>query len=219
MEAYNDTTWKQLESVVVVKKSKKATIQYPFEPKENIRAFRLTWIDNGENGVALDAFTATASQQIDFLYKGRELSLINNWLKETDTYAFGNLEPDNTYYYQIQATDLDKGCEEHLTELSKAVAVTTIAGKPLDGKQLTMAIDSINYNPAQHAIYVINPEDGDYLYFYNTEGGLVYSLPVLYGVYIYPLDLNRFNVGEVYLVQHAVGGKLGRKNKWAKFVF
>ena len=219
VEAYNDTTWKKLESIVVVKKSKKATARYEFTPDENIHAFRLTWIDNGENGVALDAFVATASQQINYLYKGRDLSLTNNWLKETDTYSFGNLEPANTYYYQIQATDLDKGCVEHLTELTKAVAVTTIDGKPSDSKQLTIAIDSINYSPAQHAIYVTNPEDGDYLYFYNTEGGLVYSTRVKYGEFIYPLDLNRFNVGEVYLVQHAIGGKLGRKNKWAKFVF
>ena len=78
---------------------------------------------------------------------------------------------------------------------------------------------SCNTAPAQHAVYITNPQDGDYLYFYNTSGRLVYSVTVKDGVCIYPLELRRFLRGEVYMIQHAVKGGLGRKNKWVKFVF
>lgn len=219
MEAYNDTAWVLADRVLVEKRSKKVTAKYTFDPKQNYRAFRLTWLDNGENGVALDVFTATTSQKINYIHRGKEIRLESFVFGDTASYVFGNLTPDNTYYFQVQTTDLDKGCEEHLTELSDAVAVKTIAGQPLDGKQLTIAYDSINYDPAQHAIYLTNPTSGDHLYFYNAAGRIVYSVPVKTGVYIYPLELNLFTRGEVYLIQHAVGGKLGRKNKWVKFIY
>lgn len=219
LEAYNDTTWVEVDNVLIAKKSKKVTAKYTFEPEQNYRAFRFTWIDNGENGAAFDAFVATASQKINYIYKGTELSLTPYYYGDTINYTIAGLTPGNTYYYQVQATDLDKGCEEHLTELSDAVEVTTIPGKPADGKILTIAYDSINYDPAQHAIYLTNPENGDYLYFYSTDGSYITRVRVQDGVYIYPLDLSRFIRGEVYMVQHAKSGRLGRKNKWAKFIY
>lgn len=219
IEAYNDTSWVLADRVLVEKRSKKVTAKYTFDPKQNYRAFRLTWLDNGENGVALDVFTATTSQKINYIRRGKEIRLESFVFGDTASYVFGNLTPDNTYYFQVQTTDLDKGCEEHLTELSDAVAVKTIAGQPLESKQLTIAYDSINYDPAQHAIYLTNPTSGDQLYFYNAAGRIVYGVPVKTGVYIYPLELNLFTRGEVYLIQHAVGGKLGRKNKWVKFIY
>ena len=106
-----------------------------------------------------------------------------------------------------------------MTALSEPIEVHTIAGQPLDGKQLTLAVDSINYNPAQHAIYLIEPKAGDYLFFYNAAGRLVYRVAVKENVCIYALDLNKFRTGEVYLVQHATNGALGRKNKWLKFIY
>lgn len=219
IEAYNDTAWVQVDRVLVEKRSKKVTAKYTFEPEKNYRIFRLTWIDNGEKGVAIDAFIATASEKIVYLHKGKDIKLESFIYGDTVSYTFGELTPNNTYYWQVQTTDLDKGCEEHLTDLSPAAKVTTINGKPLDSKQLTIAIDSINYNPAQHAIYLTEAQNGDYLYFYNTAGQLVYSVPVTENVLIYPLQLNLFTRGEVYMLQHAKSGKLGRKNKWVKFVF
>lgn len=219
IEAHNGTDWELIENKVLTNRAKRETSTYEFEEEKNYRSFRMTWMDNGGSGIAFDAFTATTSKQINYIYKGRDAYYVPYETSKTHHYTFTQLTPNNTYYYQIQCSDLDKGCEEHITTLSDPIEVITTDGKPLDGSQLTIAYDSINYTPATHAIYITNAKNGDYLNFYNTEGGLVYSLPVEYGMYIYPLDLNRFNVGEVYLVQHAIGGKLGRKNKWLKFVF
>lgn len=219
LEAYNEKEWTVEDNIIVVKRSKKVTARYTFEPEKNYRIFRLVWMDKGERGVAIDAFTATASQKISYLYKEKDITLEAFTFGDTASYTFDGLTPNSTYYYQIQTTDLDKGCEEHLTSLSPAETATTIAGKPKDGEQLTIAYDSINYNPAQHAIYLTNPGNNDCLYFYTTDGRLIYSINVKKDVCIYPLNLNLFTRGEIYIVQHAIGSKLGRKNKWAKFVF
>lgn len=219
VEAYNGQEWVLEDQVVMGKNSKRATANYEFEAEKNYRAFRLTWVDNGGSGIALDAFTATASQKITYLFKGTEQAVVATHEEKTVSYTVKNLNPSNTYYYQVQCTDLDKGCEEHMTDLSEPKYITTQEGKPADGKQLTIGYDSINYNPATHAIYVAAPQDGDYLYIYTAGGSLVTSIPLYNNVCIYPLDLKQFQSCEVYLIQHAVGAKLGRKNKWVKFVY
>jgi hypothetical protein len=219
VEAYNGQEWVLEDQVVMGKNSKRATANYEFEEEKNYRAFRLTWVDNGGSGIALDAFTATASQKITYLFKGTEQAVVATHEEKTVSYTVKNLNPSNTYYYQVQCTDLDKGCEEHLTDLSEPKYITTQEGKPADGKQLTIGYDSINYNPATHAIYVAAPQDGDYLYIFTAGGSLVTSIPLYNNVCIYPLDLKQFQSCEVYLIQHAVGAKLGRKNKWVKFVY
>ena len=219
LEAYNGEEWTLIEHMVMTKNSKRVTKTLEFSEEDNYRMFRLTWLDYGAAGLALDAFTATTSQKISYLYKGKDLSLSGYTQDETLQYTFGNLNPANTYYYQVQCTDLDKGCEEHLTELSEPVKVTTQEGKPLNSKQLTIGYDSINYNPAQHAVYVLEPHNGDYLFFYSGTGRLVMCISVQADTYIYPLDLKLFTRGEVYMIQHAVNGRLGRKQKWVKFVY
>ena len=218
IEAYNGEEWILEQRLVMTKNSKRVTTHYNFDTVANYRAFRLTWLDNGGAGIAFDAFTAITSQKINYIYKGKDLS-VNPSGEEIISYNINSLNPNNTYFYQVQCTDLDKGCEEHLTDLSDPVKVQTLNGKPIDSKQLTLAYDSINYNPAQHAVYLLDPQNGDYLYFYNTAGRFVYSIPVNTNVSIYTLPLHLFTKGEIYMLQHAKNGKLSRKNKWVKFVF
>ena len=218
LEAFDGEDWQMVSHEIVTNKSKKVTTEFEFEPTLNYRAFRLTWVDNGAAGIAFDAFKAVTSEKITYLYKGKELAL-PPFTSSKPYYTFGNLNPANTYYYQVQCSDLDKGCEEHLTDLSNPVQVATLDGEPLDGKRLTLVYDSINYNPATRTLYLTNPEEGDYLYFYSPDGKVVYSLPVEKDVYSYPLKAQYFMARRTYLVQHAKNGKLGRKNKWIKFVF
>lgn len=219
IEAYNGEEWIQVENRTITDNSIRETAKYNFEDSNNYRSFRLTWLDNGGAGIAFDAFTATTSKQISYIHKGREIALTAFMYGDSVSYTCSDLEPGNTYYYQVQCTDLDKGCEEHLTDLSEPVKVTTLEGEPIDGKKLTFIYDSISYSPATHAIYVANPQDGDYLYFYKADGQLVSSIPVKSGVCGYPININYFTRGEIYIVQHAVSGKLKRKNKWVKFVY
>ena len=219
IEANNGEEWVLIETKVMSNKDKRVTVNYTFDEAQNYRIFRLTWFDNGGSGIAFDAFAATTSKNITYIHKGRESYYVPYQSADVLEFTFTQLTPDNTYYYQVQCTDIGKGCEEHLTDLSEPVELHTLAGQPIDGDLLTLTIDSINYNPAEHVIYLSNPQAGDYLYFYNTTGLLVYSAPISDGTCIYQLDVNLFHAGEVYMVQHAVGGKVGRKNKRLKFIF
>ena len=219
IEALEGDEWLLAEQLVVRNIDKRVTKTYEFTDEDDYRAFRLTWIDNGGTGMAFDAFVATASQKITYIHKGTNLAVAAFDGGETKSHIFTPLEPGSTYYYQVQCTDLDKGCEQHITELSPAVAVTTLNGEPIDSKKLTLAYDSINYNPATHAVYLINPRDGDQLLVYDTAGRLVQRINVSAGCMIYPLELSRFTRGEVYMIQHASDGKLKRKNKWVKVLF
>lgn len=219
IEVYDGSDWMLLDRILMSNQSKQCTANYDFDEALNYRAFRFTWLDNGGSGIAFDAFTATTSQEIKYLYKGRELAIEPSVGGSTFSYVLTGLQSESTYYYQVQCSDLDKGCEEHLTDLSDPVKVTTIKGTSEDGKHLAVGYDAINYNPAQHAIYLTEAKDGDYLYFFDNAGGLVYQIPVVENVLIYPLGVARFEKGKIYMVQQAVNGKLGRKNKWIKFVY
>lgn len=219
IEAFNGEEWLVVGNEVMKNTSKRVTATYNFDEQEKYRKFRLTWIDNGGAGIALDAFTAVTPHKITYIHKGKEITLAAFVFGDTAVHTIDSLQPDHTYYFQVQTTDGEKGCEEHLTELSDATAVHTQKGQPLDSKQLTFAYDSINYNPAQHVVYVSNPQTGDFLYFYNSAGNLVQSTPVQYNTYSYPLEKDNYRKGEIYMIQHAVAGKLKRKQKWVKFMF
>ena len=219
MEVLYKGEWILAEQLVITNKAKQKTATYDFLPEDSLCSFRFTWVDNGGSGIAFDAFNAVASEKIVYHYKGRELSLVAYGESAEPSYTFSQLDPASTYFYQVQCTDQGKGCQEHITPLSAPTEVRTMNGAPLDSKQLTIGYDSINYDPAQHAIYLTDPQKGDYLYFYKPDGQLVQSVAVMEDVYIYTLNLNLFTRGEVYMVQHAKNGKLGRKNKRRKFIF
>ena len=219
IEAFNGEEWLVVGHEVMKNTSKRVTATYNFDEEEKYRKFRLTWMDNGGAGIALDAFTAVTPHKITYIHKGKEITLAAFVFGDTAVHTIDSLQPDHTYYFQVQTTDGEKGCEEHLTELSDATAVHTQKGQPLDSKQLTFGYDSINYDPAQHVVYVNNPQSGDFLYFYNSAGNLVQSTPVQYNVYTYPLEKDSYRKGEIYMIQHAVTGKLKRKQKWVKFMF
>lgn len=219
VEAFNGEEWVLIDQVVVSNKAKKLTAAYDFSKDDNYVTFRLTWMDNGGAGMALDAFTAITSEKIDYIYKGSQLYVLPAYDGSEPHYTFSDLNPESTYYFQVQCTDMGKGCEEHITALSPAVEIKTLAGEPVDSKIMTIGYDTIYYTAPTHVVYLTEPKTGDRLYFYDTAGRLVYSTSVYTGAYSYALPVRAFREGETYMVQHAKAGKLGRKNKRVKFIF
>ena len=219
IEAFNGEEWTMIDQLIVSNKAKKQTASYEFSQAQNYTIFRLTWVDNGGSGMAIDAFTAITSEKIDYIYKGNQLYTLPPYDGSEPYYIFKDLNPESTYYFQIQCTDEGKGCEEHLTELSPAVEIKTLAGEPLDSKTMTIGYDSITYLSPTRVVYLTDPKTGDYLYFYNAAGRQIHRMSVYNESHSYALPANIFRQGEVYMVQHAKEGKLGRKNKRVKFIY
>lgn len=223
LEAWNGEEWVTSEEwrTVITSSTKRQTFEYTFAAEQNYTQFRLTYTDNGGSGIALDAFMATCSRNVIFIHQGKELAVDAFDDPLLCTYEFSGLQSNSTYYYSVQSSDITKGCDEHISEPSEPVAVTTAVisdDKGKDANQLPLAIDSLNYNTLTHVVYVPNPESGNMLYIYDSTGKMVYMCPTYAGVseYIIPVEQLRKNC--LYLIKYAEKNQIKRKYGWAKFM-
>ena len=223
IEAWNGTEWVTSDQwrTTILRTTKSKIFTINFTPEDNCTQFRLTFTDNGGAGAAFDAFTATCSRNITYLYKGKELA-IDAWADETMCYYdFNNLQENSTYYFAIQSSDITKGCEEHISEAAGPIEVTTTTIDTGDDKQenkLPIALDSINYDAPTHVVYVSNPQAGDALNIYNTFGQLVYTCPIIQGVTEYVIPVDQLQKQTMYIIKYIETGKIRRKQGWAKFI-
>ena len=221
LEAWNGTEWTTLQDnrTYIRSITKKKTVSYSFDLSKAYTRFRLTYTGFATSGVAMDAFTATCSQDIAYLHRGKEVTItaINN--EEYTTYNVSGLTPSTTYCYRIQCSDLGKGCEEHLTALSAPVSVTTPAGlDPSDEKHLAMGIDSLNYNEPTGVVYIPNPENGNAIYVFDVLGQLVYTTPTYTNQNAYAIPREVLVPRNIYVIKYVENGKMKRKQRWVKFV-
>ena len=216
LEAWNGTEWVQPASArtTVLASTKRKTINYQFDVADNFTQFRLSFVDNGGNGVALDAFMATCSRNVTYLYRGKDLYVDAYEDESLCSYEITNLAANATYYCAMQSSDITKGCEEHISPLSEPIMVTTLAtGEQKNDSQLPLVIDKLT-----HKVYLSNPQGGGMLHIYDAEGKLVYSCRVYDGVSEYVIPVERLHKGQLYLIKHLENNQLKRKFGWAKFI-
>ena len=226
IEAWNGTEWVTSDQwrTTILRTTKGKVFTTNFTQEDNYTRFRLTFTDNGGSGVALDAFTATCSRNITFLYKGKELPIdaidaIND--EAFCDYEFTNLQENSTYYFTIQSSDITKGCEEHISPATEATAVTTAVVPSEDDKgsnQLPLAIDTINYDAPTHVVYLSNPKTGNKLCIYNAIGELVYTCPTYDSITEYIIPVEQLQKDMLYIIKYVENGKIRRKQGWAKFI-
>lgn len=223
IEAWNGEEWVLLadKQTQIFSTTKRKTVLYELDPADNYLQFRLSYTDQGGAGVAFDAFMATCTQELTFLAQGKDLSIDAYEDEAMCVYEVANLNPSTDYYYCMQASDITKGCEEHLTPLSAPIKVHTTdlsdTGKE-DENKLPLVIDAVNYDAPTHVVYLSNPQKGDILYIYNSLGEQVYSCPVQEGVSEYVIPVERLQKNAMYVIKVASNGKIGRKTGWAKFM-
>ena len=78
----------------------------------------------GNGGPVIDNFTTTLEKTITYICKEKEEEIPGT----AHTTIFTNLQEGTTYYCSIQSYE-DKGCEEHLSELSPATIIRTLGGE------------------------------------------------------------------------------------------
>lgn len=223
VEAWNGTEWVTKESwrTTILSSHKKKWFTLNFKSEDNYVQFRLTFTDNGGTGTAIDAFTATCSRKITYIYQGKNLAVDASVDETSCYYDFSDLKDNSTYYCSIQSSDITKGCEEHVSPISEPLQVTTLPlsnSKDENENQLPLAIDSINYNALTHVVYLSKPETGNMLYIYNAAGNLVYYCPTYTGVVEYIIPVEQLQKDCLYLIKYVENGKVRRKQSWAKFM-
>ena len=154
-----------------------------------------------------------------YIYRGKELSVdaIND--PEWCTYEITGLKSGSTYYCAMQSSDITKGCEEHVSPLSAAIEIQTVAVQESDDEtRLPLVIDNSKYGQPTPIIYLSEPALGAVLNVYDVNGVLIYSLPVYNAVSEYVIPTANLRPGTLYVVKYVTDGKMKRKQGWAKFM-
>ena len=225
IEAWNGTEWVTSNQwrITISRTHKNKWFTIDFTPEDNYTQFRLTFTDNGGAGAALDAFTATCSRNITYIYKGKDLA-VDAWSDETMCYYdFTNLQENSTYYFTIQSSDLTKGCEEHISPAAESIEVKTATtsddkDKDKNKNQLPIVIDTINYDAPTHIVYLSNPKTGNELCIYNAQGKIVYTCPTFDGQTEYIIPVEQLQKGTLYVIKYITNDKIRRREGWVKFI-
>ena len=217
----NDLGEDTLDVVHVSKSTKKYTYTKSLNKSKGYRRIRIEYTSLGGEGVCMDAFKSTFDEKTIYTYKGREKTIpaMDGDQAEDYTvfYAY-DLIPNTTYYVRLQCSE-EKGCSEHLSDLSQPTMIFTPAGEAVDSKHLTYAYDSINYDPARHVIYLPQSLVSGHVNIYSPEGELVKSIPVSPTNNIIPLEGDEFRRGAMYMIKYMPEDKMGRKSPWIKIIF
>jgi len=221
LTAYSDYSIDTIDVIHVSKNTKKYTYSQTFTEEQGYRRFELSYTSLGGEGVCVDAFVTTFNEKTVYTYKGREKTIIPQDLEDqeqfTQFYAY-DLTPNTTYYVRLQCSEY-KGCEEHLSPLSQAFTIFTPEGEDADSKRLTLAYDSINYNPATHVVYLPQSLNSGSVNIYSVDGELIHSVPVGIHHNIIVLPKEKLQYGSVYIVKYLPQDKMSRKCPWIKIVF
>ena len=212
---YSDFGIDTIDTIKVVKNTKKYTYKHSFKESQGYRRFELYYSALGGEGVCVDAFTTTFDKKTIYTYKGREMTIHAN---EGCSFYAHDLLPNTDYYVRLQCSE-NKGCEEHLSDLGQADLVFTKAGEGVGSKHLTLDVDSIHYDPARHVIYIPQNLNGGSINLYNASGELVTIIAVLPEQNIIPLPEGELQFGAMYLVKYLPANKLNRKSPWLKIIY
>ena len=220
LTGYSDIGIDTIDVIKVTKNTKKYTYTKSFTRDQGYRRFRLEYTSIGGEGVCLDAFTTTFDQKTVYTYKGREKTIPVEEGKEEEAASFYayDLTPNTVYYIRLQCEE-NKGCEEHVSQQSMEVTIATKAGEPADSKHMTLDLDSLDYDPATHVVYIPQSLENGAVNIYNTEGELIKSIPVEPTQNIVVLPEGELTHGTVYLLKYIPNNKMRRKGPWLKILF
>ncbi len=156
---------------------------------------------HGTGGIAIDNFTAYFDHTITYIYRGTEKELFGT----TDRAILSDLEEATTYYARVQAYE-NKGCEEHYSDLSTALEVTTLS-KTTGAIHLTI----VRSADGVYTTKLPEPANGKtILYVYNALGQLITSEPIAYGTSVLTIPTDGMQTNNIYLVK-IIENKMTRK--------
>ena len=210
-----------LDTIRIKKSTKQYTYTLSISKSKNIRQFEIKYAAIGGEGTCLDAFTTTFDQKTIYTYRGREQTIEAQDGDIAEEYAvfYGyDLIPNTDYYIQLQCSE-NKGCQEHLSDLGQPTIIHTKEGEAGGSKHLTLAYDSIAYDPGKHVVYIPQSLGKGILNIYSVDGMLVKSISVGSHVNIVALPEDELRRGAVYSIKYITDNKMTRKSPWIKILF
>ena len=209
-----------IDTIQITKGTKKETWSKTFSEDDGFRRFVITYASFGGEGVCLDAFTTTFNQRTVYTYKGREKTIQaqeGELAKDYAVFYASDLLPETDYFVRLQCSE-NKGCQEHLTDLSMPFFVRTKAGGDAGSSRLTLDVDSISYDPARHVVYLPQAMTSGWVNIYKPSGELVTRIAVRPTQNVVPLPDEELYPGAVYIIKYLPDSKLARKSPWIKIM-
>ena len=218
---YNENKEYVLDTIDIKRSTKKYTYSKELAVSKNITRFKIVYAALGGEGVCLDAFTTTFNRKTVYTYKGREYTVPaypGTGAADSAVFYAYDLMPNTDYYVRLQCSE-NKGCQEHLTNLSEPKLIRTKEGGDIESKHLTIDYDSISYEPATHVVYIPQVLEAGSICIYGTDGELVQRIPVAKGENVVALPDEQLRRGTIYLIKFLPNDKLARKSPWVKILY
>lgn len=210
-----------LDTILIKRTTKQYEYSLDLDESKQIHQFEIKYASFGGEGVCMDVFTTNFNKKIVYTYKGREKEIVahsGDIAEEYSVFYAYDLIPNTDYYVQLQCSE-NKGCEEHLTDLSERVCIRTKAGEASDSERLTLAYDSISYDPAEHVVYIPQSLTKGSICIYKTTGELVKRIPVGPTYNIVKLPTHEMENYSIYIIKYLPEDALNRKSPWIKILF
>ncbi len=218
---YNGNKEYVLDTIDIKRSTKKYIYSRELQKNRNITQFKIVYAAFGGEGVCLDAFTTTFDRKTVYTYKGRERTIkayYGSTAADSAVFYASDLTPSTDYYVRLQCSE-NRGCQEHLTNLSEPRLIRTKDGGDIESKYLTVDYDSISYDPATHVVYIPQVLEAGSVCIYSTDGELVKCIPIDKGENVVPLPDGELQRGTIYLIKYLPNDKLTRKSPWVKILY
>jgi len=162
VEAWNDTKWTKLDSILV-NSSLNTTKSYSFGEDKNYSRFKISYTRVSDYYVIIDDVTASFSQKLEYNFKDK-------WVSSTSD-SLINLVSNRDYYYKVKASDKKLNSDgsilyENITNFSNLIHVKTIEDKA--GKKALIVTVDKNHNLIVYSTSTEYP-----IRIYNVVGQLI----------------------------------------------
>lgn len=208
VEGFNGISWTTIDTTEINGNLPAKTFSYNLYPSDSIIRLRMTykWL-SGSGGLAFDDFTINLPKQ-------RIYNLFQQYIFEDTTYLISNLDPNTTYFYAVQATDINDLNRKiaNITDFSDTIATITL-NESTNSKFLTYSTNSDNSN---YIVYVNKFDNNSRLFIYNLSGMLIKQIKVTSNT----IKLPQLPGGQFYILKYMNNDTtVPGKGKYLKFYY
>ena len=191
----------------MINTTKNLVKQYALSSEDAFVQFRFTYTHKaGNGGVALDGFEVHMDKTIQYVSQGTQLEIPG----VMDEAVFGDLQPNTTYYFAVQAYEY-KSCHENYSLLSDFQEIKT-----LSTTKEASTLKVVRNDDGDYIVVLPDMADGlSDLHIYTLQGSLLKVIKLPYSTK--QITLPTLPANTTYLLK-LVNSKIRRSDASGKFV-